>query len=173
MKRYFLILTALALLFTTTACGAGDLGSPGYMAEKQRENEFAASTEEEVEPIWSADFNGLLDCFEWHGYVQADTKSETLANIIGASEGYRYRSQVGKSQFYVELYYFDQENLNETANNIISEILETGHFHMLETEVPATLSSNKKYMMVYNDQSSDEFNLNIKQEAIDTLENFA
>lgn len=171
MKRYFLILTALALLFTTTACGAGDLGSPEYMAEKQHENELQNSTVEE-EPLWSANFEGLLECFEWHGYVQEDTKTETLANIIGASEGYRYKSQVGRSQFYVELYYFDPEKLNETSNNIISEILETGSFHMLETEVPATLSSNKKYMMVYNDQSSDEFNLNTKQEAIDTVVNF-
>lgn len=169
MKRLTVLLIAGILCFALSGCGAGDVGSAEYMAQKQRESEAAANANSESEPSWSADFAGLTGCFEWRGYVIPDSKTETLASVIGATEGYRYRSQVGKSQFNVELYSFDPSNLDETASSIINEIEETGKFTMIDSEIQAEVSNNRKYMMIYTDPSSDEFNITMKQTVTETL----
>lgn len=168
MKK-FVIIFAILICFTLSACGAGDVGSAEYMAEKQKISEASSIAENEPEPTWSNDLDGLAECFEWHSYVLKDTKSQTIADVIGANEGVRYKAQVGKSNFYVELYSYDPNNLNDKASLVINEIQQTGQLTMIDYSVPAIMSNNNKYMMIYSDTSSDELNLNTKQEAIDTF----
>ncbi len=172
MKKSVIFIFAIVICFILSACGAGDVGSAEYMAEKQKISEASSATESEPEPIWTNDFTGLTECFEWHSYVLKDTKSQTLAGVIGADEGVRYKAQVGKSNFYVELYSYDPNNLNDKASSIINEIQQTGQFTMMDYSVSAVMSNNNKYMMIYSDTSNDELNLNTKQEVIDTFVTF-
>lgn len=81
------------------------------------------------------------------------TKME--AQVIGASVGYRFTTKVKDSNVTIELYEFDKDKLNEDAQNVFSEIKEKGYFNMLGyQDVPAELSKNEKYMIIYRDDKA-------------------
>lgn len=74
------------------------------------------------------------------------------SDVIGAETGYRFDALVGSDVVVIELYEFNTEKLNDTAKTTIKEIEEKGSFNMLDyKEVPATMSKNGKYMVIYND----------------------
>lgn len=177
MKKFLLSIFAVLLcLLSVSACGAGDVGSAEYMAAKQQEQEQTNTPVEQSQlnsdPVWSNDFNGLLECFEYRGYVNADTKKATLADVIGAKEGYKYISKVGKNQFEIELYYFDVDNLSDKANNILNEINETGYFNMLDVNLKAVVSNDFKYMMIYKNKAEEQESLARFDELASTLKEF-
>ncbi len=177
MKKYLLSIFAVLLcLLSVSACGAGNVGSAEYMAAKQQEQEQANTPLEQSqlnsEPVWSNDFNGLLDCFEYRGYVNADTKTPTLANVIGAKDGYKYISKIGKNQFEIELYYFDIDNLSDKANNILTQVNETGYFDMLDVNLKAVVSNDFKYMVIYKNKAEDQDSLAYFDELASTLKDF-
>lgn len=170
MKNYVIAIMATSF-FIFSACGAGDIGSSSYMNSKKQADESLV-TIQEPEPEWSPDLDGLCACFEWRKYVDPSTKKETLANVIGAQKGVEYVANVADSKFDVELYYYDLDNLNEVANSYVDEIKTTGSFTLLGNSVPAFISNNNKYMMIYTDTSSKEENLKIRQQVIDLFVNF-
>lgn len=76
--------------------------------------------------------------------------------VIGAISGYRFNVELEGGNALVELYEYDLDKLNETANRIISDVKENGTFNMLDISqnVEAELSDNDKYLMIYNDSKS-------------------
>lgn len=81
------------------------------------------------------------------------TKME--AQVIGAVTGYRFSTKVKDSTAVIELYEFDKDNLNTDAKNVISEVEKNGQFNMLDFQmVPAVLSKNGKYLMIYRDDKA-------------------
>ena len=81
------------------------------------------------------------------------TKME--AQVIGAVTGYRFTTKVKDSNVTIERYEFDKDKLNEDAQKVISEVKEKGYFNMLGyQDVPAELSDNEKYMIIYRDDKA-------------------
>ena len=77
------------------------------------------------------------------------------AQVIGAVTGYRFTTKVKDSNVTIELYEFDKDKLNEDAQKVISEVKEKGYFNMLGyQDVPAELSDNEKYMIIYRDDKA-------------------
>lgn len=81
------------------------------------------------------------------------TKME--AQVIGAVTGYRFTTKVKDTAVTIELYEYDKDNLGTDAKNVISEVEKDGQFNMLDYQmVPATLSDNGKYLMIYRDDKA-------------------
>jgi hypothetical protein len=78
------------------------------------------------------------------------------SDIIGAESGVRYiYGHNGKDNVTLEMYEYNQANLNSTAQKVISEVKGKGHFLLLGQQVDATLSDNGKYLMIYKDTATD------------------
>ncbi len=92
------------------------------------------------------------------------------ADVIGAQVGYRFTTEFNSSAITLELYEFDTKNLNNDAKDIISQVEKDGQFNMLDfSMVPATMSDNGKYMMIYRDNkitgdNPDEQNVQRKED---------
>ena len=92
------------------------------------------------------------------------------ADVIGAQVGYRFTTELNSSAITLELYEFDTENLNDDAKSVISQVEKDGQFNMLDfSMVPATMSDNGKYMMIYRDNkvtgdNPDEQNVQRKED---------
>ena len=87
-------------------------------------------------------------------YIPEDG-TKMKAQVIGAVTGYRFTTKVKDSAVTIELYEFDKDNLNQDAKNVISEVREKGYFNMLGyQDVPAELSKNEKYMIIYRDDKA-------------------
>ncbi|MDO4730624.1 MAG: hypothetical protein Q4B14_00620 [Clostridia bacterium] len=181
MKKLSLFLSLLSLtfiLFAFSACGAGDVGSDEYMAKKAA-SENAALTGQtqtdpaEKEPEWDPTFDGLIECFKWHGYIDVNTKFNTAADVVGANVGYRFTSNACASgPFNLELYYYDPQNPLGNSQEFINKIKESGHFTLLDNDIQSVVSNNGKYMMVYSSTSTKPEDLEKKQEIYDVLINF-
>ena len=83
--------------------------------------------------------------------------------------------RVGSSVFNIELYQYDPNNLNETAQRYLDEVKSTGKITVLENfdSISAMLSDNGKYLLIYSDGSTDEENLQYKakvEEVVKTYE---
>ena len=77
------------------------------------------------------------------------------ADVIGAEIGYRFQAKVNNDAISIELYEFDTEKLNETAKTTIKDIEKNGHFNVLNyKDVPAKLSDNKEYVVIYSDEKA-------------------
>ena len=104
--------------------------------------------------------DGLCRYMEGNGLI-GGTPHDMLADLIGAKEGRMYQFSFNDSPVQVELYEFDTENLNETAQKILQEVRENGKFTMTGIESSnAYLSDSGKYLMVYHDTNTDEEHTN-------------
>ena len=115
-------------------------------------------------------FDGLCDYFTAKGYnvenagkpVEDTNVTIMDASLIGAEKGKKFATTYNGKQIYVELYYYDAENLSDTAKEIIDSVKTDGTFRILPDNngeklpaVTAYLSDNGKYLMIYSDASID------------------
>ena len=81
------------------------------------------------------------------------------AASIGAKQGKKFAASYDGKNISIELYEYDTEKLNGTANKILNEIKSDGSFSVYNLPaVPAYISDNGKFMMVYTDASISKDN---------------
>jgi hypothetical protein len=156
MKKIWILAAAAALLMTVTACGAGDVGgvSSEASASQGEESSTPAVSESDVED----NLAGLQAYLTGNELISGEPQ-EMRADIIGAISGVRYQfSYNGKNNITVELYEFDPENLNDTAQEVLDSVKANGEFTLMEQQIPAVLSENGKYLMIYKDTVTEEEN---------------
>ena len=98
------------------------------------------------------------------------------ASLIVAKEGRKYT----KKNIKIELYVYDTNNLNDTANQIIESVKNNGEFVILDLPaVKAYLSDNGKYLMIYSDDSikkdnpnTEAANYKAREEVIEKFKSF-
>lgn len=153
MKKLLLLVVVLALAISFSACqiGAGDLG---VVSSSPSEAESSSIPSEPEPSEYAKNIEGLIAKLSYHGYVNADEKTAMTANIIGADTGYRFPSGKGA----IEVYEYSTENLGDIAKRCMEEVKTTGKLTVLENvnSVNAMLSNNEKYLLIYNDNSTDE-----------------
>lgn len=177
MKKFISAILASAIfLLVLGACGTGDVGDKEYMSVKQNE-QSAASVQEQSshaanEPSKLPGIQSLCEYFEYNHYVIADKKSEVAAEMIGAISGVRYAAISGPSTFNIELYEYDPTHMNDNASGVIGSIESTGSFIVLGRNVPAVISNNGKYMMVYTDTSTEQANLDHRAQVEEVLKSW-
>ena len=108
---------------------------------------------------------GLCQYFGARGYInpidknQDITYSDMKGELIGAVKNTGKRFQAKHTEdTVIELYEYDLKNLNATADEVRSSVEKDGTFVNLigETVKNCYLSNNKKYLMIYTDNTINE-----------------
>lgn len=165
MKKFFAALLCAGLIAVFAAgCGYSD-ALDSQVSETQATNSESSSNSEKKTEVKDSDFkdslDGLCKYFDKLGYIEyKDDKTTVMdASLIGAKEGKKFTSTYNNKQVTIELYAYDIEKLNETANDVIASVKKDGTFSILELPpVKAYLSDNGKYLMVYTDAGIDDAN---------------
>ena len=89
-------------------------------------------------------------------YAVTGEKEEMSYQEIGAIGGFRYLFTYAGSSLQVEFYQFDLENLDEKAQACLDSVKAQGTFTVLDNQVPAVLSDNGRYLMIYTDAGDSE-----------------
>lgn len=157
MKKIIAVIAAIMMFASVAAaCGVSD-------PLNTTEAPSTEATEEVTEPQIDKDnyedtFEDLCRYMTDMTYISGDP-TDMSAELIGAEEGKKYAFNYGGGTVTVELYWFDTENLSDTAQNTIDSVTETGKFkigNLPETE--AILSDSGKYLMIYRDTAYDAAN---------------
>ena len=92
--------------------------------------------------------------------VTAGERIQMEYGVIGASNGYKYTYTYEGSQVQLEVYEFPAEEVSETAQSIIDSVKNNGSFQLLDNTIPAQLSANGRYMLIYTDEKSEKKDAN-------------
>lgn len=190
LKKLLALVATAALAVTLTACTGTGEQLPGLTLETSSAStssttsgvdvptpgdEEDAQVEIQVEEVPDTEFedtiDGLCDYLSANKAVTGDP-TEMAYETIGATEGYRFRFILGKSTVQVEVYSFDLDNLGAQAQTVLDSVREKGSFTMLDNEVPATLNSDGKYLLIYTDTSTDATNVAQKERVTELFTSF-
>ena len=190
LKKLLALVATAALAVTLTACTGTGEQLPGLTLETSlastssttsgvdvptASDEEDAQVEIQVEEVPDTEFedtiDGLCDYLSANKAVTGDP-TEMAYETIGATEGYRFRFILGKSTVQVEVYSFDLDNLGDQAQTVLDSVREKGSFTMLDNEVPATLNSDGKYLLIYTDTSTDATNVAQKERVTELFTSF-
>lgn len=156
MKRILaLLLCAGILVFAAAGCGGTQksVTATGDEAKSLKASDY------------DDDFKGLCNYFSALGYINPKsenkdvTYSEMKAELIGAKKGSGRRFEAKHTKdTVIELYEYDLKNLNATADEVRGSVDKDGTFVNLigETVKNCYLSNNKKYLMIYTDNTIDD-----------------
>lgn len=161
MKKIIALLLCLGM-FAAVCAGCG---GPQITATGDEANNKSADAYKDT-------YDDLLNYLSAWGYInpleknKGVTYTEMRADLIGAKQGRRFNAQHTKNAT-IELYEFDLSKSNATADEVLSSVKADGSFkNLFGDKVDSVyLSSNGKYLMVYNDTS-------IKDDTKDTDENY-
>ena len=167
MKNKLLIFVTMLFAILLTACGAGDIRENNTSNESEITNANLTISDENYEN----NLNGLIQYLLDNEYISGEV-TKMSAGIIGAQEGYKYEFKYNRFGVAVELYEYDLNNLNDKATSTINQINQNGKFIIQNIEVPAIMSKNGKYMMIYKTYSNSDNNLKRKDEVINAFLNF-
>ncbi|QEY35155.1 hypothetical protein FL966_08960 [Caproiciproducens galactitolivorans] len=169
MKKVLILALAIVMAGTMAACGMGDVGGTPAPAS-------SSAASQPVSSAVSADsmddnLSGLVKYLAANS-VLFGNQEQMKADFIGAKKGVKYQfSYNGKDNVTVELYEFDT-SLNSTAQTVFDEIKAKGSFKMMSQEVPAVISDNGKYLMVYKDTVTSDQNQKRQDEVTKLFKEF-
>ncbi len=167
MKNKLLIFVITIFGILMTACGAGDIRENNALNESGTANVNSTISDENYEN----NLHGLTQYLLDNEYISGEV-TKMSAGIIGAQDGYKYEFKYNRFGVAVELYEYDLNNLNDKAISIIDQINQNGKFTIQNIEVPAIMSKNGKYMMVYKTYSNSDNSLKRKDEVTNAFLNF-
>lgn len=106
--------------------------------------------------------------------VTAGERVQMEYGVIGAVNGYKYAYTYDGSNVQLEVYEFAQEGLSETAQSVIDSVKTNGSFVLLDNTIPAKISANGRYMLIYTDEKAEKEDSNKahKQHVLDCFETF-
>lgn len=159
MNKFTLALLLILCTIFISACGAGDVGRPGYVSSQVESSNDSTELEKQQvvdDTAYKNNIDGLRQYMLDGGYIAGEPTTMS-AGIIGAAAGYKYEFRYKRAGIAVELYEYDLDNLNDKANSIINQINETGTFSIQNINVESTMSNNGKYIMICRiDNNSSE-----------------
>ncbi|MBQ8134023.1 MAG: hypothetical protein IJ192_06445 [Clostridia bacterium] len=176
MKKIILIVMSLVIAVSLTGCmGAGDNSTPSVNTDEAKDSKKLKISD------YKNDLSGLEKYLVALNYIPGDCEpTEMMYNVIGAKDGDRYNFKVDNSIVYVELYEYDTDNLNDDAKRVINEVNKTGKFHVLGDNTDdedaavfdAELSTNGKYLLIYNGSTDNEKTEKRKKDFTNVVKSF-
>lgn len=172
MKKVWILAAAAALAVACAGCGAGDIqtDSTGGVVSAASSTASGVQSEapkqaEKTPADYDNNLDGMAAYLKDQGYIEKDYQAAAVmgmqaqadsnimqAQIIGAKAGKRYvGSYDGKQNVTIELYEYDPANLDSKGQEVIAQVKQEGTFTVFGKDVEAHLSSNSKYLMVYQD----------------------
>ncbi len=164
MKRFLITAVSVLLIaMSFTAC-YDPLSDPNATNPSQSTTETEEATTAKSSEDYENTLTGLRDFMIDRGYISIENDNKNVtkmkADLIGAKKGYKYIT----GNIAVELYVFDLKAENPTRDKVIKGIEKDGIFTLYNEDIPAYLSDNGKFLMVYtnpdiadNDTSSDAY----------------
>lgn len=154
-KKILLAAMAVFMMLAMTGCVSRNTQSKPSADLELPSGESSAVVELVDESDCEDTLDGLCKYLEGN-YAVAGEKEQMSFDVIGADDGYKYSFNFGGSVVQVEVYEFDLEKLNDTGREMLDSIEKNGSMTVIENEVPAIISNNGKYVMVYTDSSDSE-----------------
>lgn len=150
MKRIIALLLCVGM-FAAVAAGCG--GGQQLTATGDEATNKSAGAYKDT-------YADLLTYLSAWGYInpleanKGKSYTEMKAELIGAKQGRRFTAQHTKDTT-IEIYEYDPNNLNATADEVIGSVKANGTFqNLFNDEVENVyLSKSGKYMMVYTDKT--------------------
>lgn len=139
MKKLALLMAAVLLMFSLTAC----------LGTNTSTTSATTATGDEAEPSsYAKDFKGLKSYLIDSGLVSSDAASEIYYDIIGASDGVRYTLS---GSAFIEFYDFSGAR-DDTADSILADIEDDGKFTAIDglDELTGVISASGSYVAAYN-----------------------
>ena len=159
MKRVLaaLLCAGLLIVFASGCMGGGQQANPEAVATGDEASSLDAKD-------YKNDFEGLCNYFAAYGYINPKDESKNTemdASLIGAKIGKKFTAvkmdDKDVKDITIELYEFDTQSQNATADEVVKSVKADGTFSILELpDVKAYLSDNGKFLMIYNDKGLDE-----------------
>lgn len=159
MKRVLaaLLCAGLLIVFASGCMGGGQQTNPEAVATGDEASSLDAKD-------YKNDFEGLCNYFAAYGYINPKDESKNTemdASLIGAKIGKKFTAvkmdDKDVKDITIELYEFDTQSQNATADEVVKSVKADGTFSILELpDVKAYLSDNGKFLMIYNDKGLDE-----------------
>ena len=153
IKKLMALVLAAALCVSLAACAVPQTSADKLETSSTTEDGEAV-TEDKDPADYETDIQGLCKFFEESG-LTAGEKVQMSYDVIGAVNGYKYAYSYNDSSVQVELYEFPTENIPETAQAVIDSVREAGSFEILDSTVPAQISEDGRFMMVYTDAKAE------------------
>lgn len=179
MKKIFSIV-AVVLISAVAFAGCNTTSQTSSDGEGSSTSSVSSDEASETEIVnaedYSRDFEGFVQYMTDGGYISGDGTALS-ASAIGAVQGERFTVGSGTSKFYVELYEFDVENMNDTASATVSDAKADGTFNLYgdltaTQNTLAVATEDGRFLMLYTDSSTSEGNLDAKQKAADAVLSF-
>lgn len=167
-KRVLLVVAAMSLLVAVglTGCGGTTVADPNAASSASAPTASMALSE-----VSEDNLNGMITYLKGNGVIKEAT-TDMKAEMIGAVSGKMVQAIYGDSVALVEIYEFDKDNLNESAQEVIQNAKENGKFKSMDGELTATLSNNEKYLMIYKDVYTDDTNRPIQERLLTLFKEF-
>ena len=167
-KRVLLVVAAMSLLVAVglTGCGGTTVADPNAASSAA-----APTTSMALSEVSEDNLNGMITYLKGNGVIKEAT-TDMKAEMIGAVSGKMVQAIYGDSVALVEIYEFDKDNLNESAQEVIQNAKENGKFKSMDGELTATLSNNEKYLMIYKDVYTDDTNRPIQERLLTLFKEF-
>lgn len=168
MKRILLSAVAvimIAVSFASCYDPYAGVKDKSKIASSSTQSTTASETKAKAKKVnadkYKDNFEGLRDYMKACGYIKTNDENNITkmqSKLIGAEKGYKYTD--GDTR--VELYSFNTEKANSTRDKVIESVKKDGTFTLYSETIPAYLSDNGKYLMVYsntaaNDKNSDAY----------------
>lgn len=168
MKK--IILSVMVVLSLTTLAGCGNKNSDVQASSESPQTQ--SETQSQVSDIsYEDNIDGLVKYMSDKGYISGNATNMT-ADIIGAKSGYRYQTKYNNSDVIIEIYEYDLNDINEDAYEIMNQVKANGSFTIRDIEIPVVISDTGKYLMIYEDASNKQDNIDRKNQIIGDFKSF-
>ena len=167
IKKLFALVLVVALCVSMTGCMSGAKNNQVQTAvlEVSAAPTEGEETVAEKDPAkYSDDIQGLCKFME-ENKVTAGERIQMEYGVIGAMNGYKYSYMYDGSAVQLEVYEFAVEGLSETAKTVIESVKKDGQFELLDNTIPAQLSADGRFMLIYTDDKAAKKDNNIAHKA--------
>ncbi len=167
-KKVLLAVAAMSLLVAVglTGCGGTTVADPNAASGAS-----SAVASMALSDVTERNLDGMIAYLKGNGALREPT-SDMKAEIIGAVAGKALQAAYGENTALIEIYEFDKNNLNDTANEVLKNARENGKFKSLDGEMTAALSDNEKFLMLYKDVYTDDTNRPIQERLLTLFKEF-
>lgn len=175
IKKWIAVILAVLMCLSLTGCAGNRAAAGGAKLEVSEKAEDGSYVTGEVkDPAqYEQNVQGLCKFLEDCG-VAAGDRVQMEYGVIGAKNGYKYVYAYGDSSVQLEVYEYDTEALSDTAKAILDAVKTEGCFHLLDNTVPAQLSADCRYMLIYTDEraAKNDANKAHKEHVVKCFETF-
>ncbi|MDR1627448.1 MAG: hypothetical protein LBR79_01580 [Oscillospiraceae bacterium] len=158
-KKINLLILILIIPLIFSGCGEGDVGSPQESFEQSQVNLDQNKYENNLE--------GLQNYLHDMDLISGQS-TDMLSEIINAKKGIKYTFKYNNSNITAELYEFEN-----VGDDVFSQVNSKGTLNVLGKEVPATVSNNKKFLLIYSDKSTNGQNIDKANKIKEAVKNFS